>query len=145
MRAFTKPDPRLWPICAAVLLLGGATSATAETDGARGECSTAYGECMNASGGITSEMRICMAEEYRRRDADLNLAYRAALGRMQSDVAKQDLRQAQRGWLADRWDICDEEVDHSGMEGGTAALLIKDSCRLRVLSERIGWLLRQPI
>lgn len=105
--------------------------------------SPVFRQCVRDSGGVTTAMRACMASEYRRLDRALNAAYRAALRRSPGDAARARLRDGQRAWLKDRDAICRAEVERSGMAGGTGGLLIEDSCRLRLLSERTQWLASQ--
>ncbi|MDZ3832411.1 MAG: lysozyme inhibitor LprI family protein [Sphingopyxis sp.] len=102
--------------------------------------SEAYGDCIGASGGVTAAMRDCSAQEYARLDARLNASWRTTMARLSGEAAQAQLRRSQREWLRTRWAECDESVAKSGMAGGTGALLIYDSCQIRVLAQRIAWI-----
>ncbi len=126
------------------LSAAGASSLAAAADPAAGDRSPAFRQCVRGSGGVTAAMRACMADEYSRLDKALNAAYRGALRRLPNDSARSRLRAAQRTWLNNRETVCRTEVERSGMAGGTGGLLIEDSCRLRVVSERTQWLRTYP-
>lgn len=102
--------------------------------------SPAFGECIKSSGGVTVAMRDCMAQEHERLDQKLNETWRTTMARMPGDQARSRLRQLQREWIKTRWAECDEQVAQSGMGGGTADLLVYDSCQLEVIARRLSWL-----
>lgn len=102
--------------------------------------SSDFDKCISASGGVTTVMRDCAAQEYVRIDRKLNTAWRATMSRMPDDEARFRLRQLQREWIKTRWVECDEQVARSGMAGGAGGLLIHDTCKLGVIARRISWL-----
>ena len=107
--------------------------------------SPAFGECISLSGGVTAAMRDCAALEYNGLDKRLNATYRTTMARLPDDQARSRFRRLQRDWLQTRGAVCHQEVEQSGMTGGTGALLILNDCGNRVLTERIQWLERyQP-
>ncbi len=127
-----------------LLAAGTVSLSAAEPAAAEPETSPASRQCILNSGGVTAAMQDCMADEYRRFDRALGIAYRDALRRASGTSARSQLRDAQRAWLKDRWTVCSKEVEQSGMAGGSGGVLIEDSCRIRVVSERTLWLRRHP-
>jgi len=125
-------------------LLAVSASSVFAAEPAATDRSPAFRQCVRGSGGVTAAMRACMADEYRRLDKALNAAYRGALRRLPNDAARSRLRDVQRAWLNTREPLCRAEIEKSGMAGGTGGLLIEDSCRLRVVSERTQWLHAYP-
>lgn len=125
------------------LIAAGSTSLPA-AEQATADRSPKFRQCLRDSGGVTAAMQPCMADEYRRLDRALNIAYRDALRRLLGDTARSRLRDAQRSWLETRWDVCTDEVAQSGMAGGSGGQLVEGSCRLRVVSDRIDWLRAYP-
>lgn len=99
-----------------------------------------YQRCIDQSGGITATMRECAANEYRRLDRELNIVWRKTMARLSDARARERLRAAQRQWLKTRKSECDRQVADSGMNGGTGALLIADTCAISQLETRIAWL-----
>lgn len=102
--------------------------------------SVAYKTCMHGSGGVTVSMRACASREYRQLDWDLNFAYGAALTRVKTPQEKETLRRFQRGWLSWRETHCAAEGATVG--GGTASLIVSDSCHLAQIIRRTLWLER---
>lgn len=100
--------------------------------------SSAFAACADASGGVTSELRDCSAQEYRRLDGRLNRAYGAAMAR-RGPAARVALRNDQRAWLRTRWRRC----ARLRPTGGTADLLNRDGCVQSELIRRIAWLERR--
>ncbi|WP_374660410.1 lysozyme inhibitor LprI family protein [Phenylobacterium sp.] len=92
--------------------------------------SAEYNRCMDASGGVTVEMRDCNDAEYVRQDARLNAAYKAAMA-VRDESQKVALRNAQRTWIKHRDAKCQENL-----EGGTMDLLLVDSCHLSMTMKR---------
>lgn len=98
-----------------------------------------YRRCMDASGGVTANMRDCSYAESQRLDVRLNAAYRAAMTRLPNAAARARLRALQRRWLATRYRGCDRDMRR---EGGTLGLVIADGCALDEGMRRIAWLER---
>ncbi len=125
------------------LLLGSALPALAQ-QAPRPDCRTPTS---------TPEISYCLSVELKRADADLNVAYRQALGSI-ADSTELDaklrakwaetLKQAQRAWVAFRDADCGELIDYE-MQGGTglgAAMiscqLVKTKARVTELKQRYG-------
>jgi uncharacterized protein YecT (DUF1311 family) len=102
--------------------------------------SGAYRRCMDASGGVTANMRDCSHAESQRLDLRLNAAYRAAMARLPAAAARARLRALQRSWLAARYRRCDRAAREEG--GGTLGLIMMDDCALGEVTRRIVWLER---
>jgi len=99
-----------------------------------------YRACMDASGGVTSNMRDCSAAESQRIDTRLNAAYHAAMARLASAAARNRLRALERRWIATRYRLCEHEARNE--RGGTLWLIIMDACGLGEDVRRIAWLER---
>ena len=100
-----------------------------------------HNRCQQTSSGATNDIRACSYQEERRLDVRVNAAYRAAIARLPTQAAKTRLDNLQRRWLATRWNGCGSQADLY-REGGSAALLGYDWCRLREMTRRIAWLER---
>jgi uncharacterized protein YecT (DUF1311 family) len=126
-------------LLAIVLAFFVATPAAAQSDT---EISARYSrewrQCVDASGGVTVEMRDCSAAEYERQDVRLNAAYRATMARL-NRAGQTRLRTLQRAWLRDRRSRCLNPPD---AEGGTLDLILIDACFLDTTIERTIWLER---
>ena len=130
-----------------IALLSGASAAAAVPAYERFRASDAetervisddYRHCMDASGGVTANMRDCSEAEGRRLNTRLTTAYRAAMARLPTASARARLRALERRWVATRYRHCDREARSEG--GGTMALLIMDSCATDEDVRRIVWL-----
>lgn len=99
--------------------------------------SPAYSACMDQAAGVTSAMRDCAGAEYARLDKDLNAVYQRALARRDAP-ARVRLRVEERAWLKTRTAECRRRAAAEG--GGTAALLVADSCELELTGRRIDHL-----
>ena len=93
--------------------------------------------------GSQNETTFCAEQEWNAADADLNLAYQAALAylkQIDADLAKADrggvdfLRQAQRDWISFRDNACAAEA--FPMHGGSAEPMAIYACRARLTRER---------
>jgi uncharacterized protein YecT (DUF1311 family) len=104
-----------------------------------GMTSPEYDRCLEASEGITINMRDCASAEQDRLDIRLNAAYRTAMARLPNQAARNRLRDLERRWLATRWNECHREADE---ETGTMGLLMLDGCELSEMERRIVWLER---
>ncbi|MGB9208795.1 MAG: lysozyme inhibitor LprI family protein, partial [Pseudolabrys sp.] len=61
------------------------------------QTSNVYATCLDKSGGVTSAMQACIADEFERQDKRLNAAYKALIGTV-SEKRKTELRDVQRKW-----------------------------------------------
>ena len=102
------------------------------------QMSPAFRSCIKASGGVTSVMRDCMNVEYGRIDRQFTITYRKTLARLPSDRSRVALKQSQRQWIATRGASCQARARDAG--GGTASLLVADSCGLSELARRHLWM-----
>ena len=95
------------------------------------------------------EINACSEEEWRRADAALNVAYREAMARVRandgymftgdgSPAGDVLLRDAQRGWVTQRDQMCQLQV--YDMRGGSAQPGAYDHCRAEATRERTAWL-----
>jgi uncharacterized protein YecT (DUF1311 family) len=100
-----------------------------------------YRTCMDRANGITANMNDCIGVEYDRLDRRLNLAYRAAMGRLPA-ARRTALRNDERAWLGNRDAVCEAELE-AGMDNlGSLERLQLRFCALRELRRRIVWLER---
>jgi uncharacterized protein YecT (DUF1311 family) len=100
--------------------------------------SRTHRDCMRRSGGITVAMRDCASAEHGRLDAILNRTYRSVLARLPDDARRATLREYQREWIDFRDRRCRDVMAEGG--GGTASLIIGDSCHLNQTIRRTMWL-----
>ena len=95
-----------------VVCLVGLTQVCAKAE--EPQTSKAYAACLDKSGGVTSAMQACIADERERQDKRLNAAYKALIGAV-SEERKTELRSVQRKWIAFRDANCafydDPKVD----------------------------------
>ena len=98
-----------------------------------------FDRCMDASGGVTLNMRECSSVEYGRLDRRLNAVYRTAMARLPDRAARHRLRALERRWLVARQEQCDRVFTRFG---GTIEFLDYDACALDELVRRIAWLER---
>ncbi len=89
-----------------------------------------YKACLDKSGGVTVAMRDCAGAELEYQDDRLNRAYRTLRAKLKQPSAMQ-LRDEQRGWIAERDQQCAVDKD-----GGTAALVVADDCLVQTTSKR---------
>lgn len=99
--------------------------------------SSAFSDCMEASGGVTVEMRDCSSAEYERQDNALNAEYKRAMASLPAEATQNMLRMQQRAWLKSRNSSCDAKARK---ESGTLSLAIADGCYLDEVIRRTAWL-----
>jgi uncharacterized protein YecT (DUF1311 family) len=116
----------------------------ASGEGGNSSSSPKLKACIDASGGVTAEMRRCLSGEHRRLDGELNRTYKSVMRQLKSTDQKRQLIESQRVWLRLRDERCLSKVKDSGMEGGTGGDLIYDDCQLNLLRQRIEWLKKVP-
>jgi uncharacterized protein YecT (DUF1311 family) len=96
------------------------------------QTSKAYAACLDKSGGVTTAMQACIADEFERQDKRLNAAYKGLLGAV-SEKRKVKLRDIQRKWIAFLDANCSFYDDP---EGGTADRLAANECRATHTAQR---------
>ena len=87
---------------------------------------------MDKSGGVTVDMRDCMAKEIKKQDDRLNKSYRAT-GSSLSPARKKALQEAQRAWLKFRDLNC---AFYNDPDGGTVAQVATDDCFMSATARR---------
>ncbi|MDF7659599.1 lysozyme inhibitor LprI family protein [Erwiniaceae bacterium L1_54_6] len=95
--------------------------------------SSAFHECMSKSEGVTVEMRDCYEDEVSKQDARLNSNYKKYISDLPLKV-KKEFVDAQRQWIKFRDANCGAFI--SEQAGGTLALLVGDSCYLKMTANR---------
>lgn len=80
------------------------------------------------------DMNWCAAEEYRAADKVLNDEWRLTIGWAREVGLEEDLRAAQRAWIAYRDAAC--AVEAAVWEGGSMAPLIHATCMTRLTRAR---------
>lgn len=88
-------------------------------------------ECLDASGGVTTEMRSCIHQEVDLQDKRLNEVYKAFMKRLPSEQ-KESLRQAQRLWIKYR----DANCGFYFQIPGTMMQVMASDCVLRQTHDR---------
>lgn len=97
--------------------------------------SAEYQRCMGRS--LHNEKAVkCIRKEWDNLDRRLNAGYGAALAKMQTDRARQQLRAAQRRWLRERYEEC--SLENTG--GHTPYELALHQCEIDELTRRVAWL-----
>lgn len=99
----------------------------------------AYAQCERSTGGVTTAIRSCAADELRRQDARLNAAYRK-LAALLTPAERPLLVTAQRAWLVFRDKDCAFQAGREA--GGTLAAVIADGCVLEATAGRAATLER---
>lgn len=82
------------------------------------------------------DMNACAAEEYRAADAELNAVWRDTMSWAGGVSLDDELRVAQRAWIAFRDAACG--VEAAVWEGGSMAPLIHATCMTRLTRARIA-------
>ena len=124
-------------VVALLALSSAATSQTADPEvKTPSQFSQAYDTCMDQSGGVTSAMLTCSADELRRQDTRLNQAYQRTLDASRPE-RKQKLREAERAWIVYRNTSCSLLAE---FQGGTMASISVSDCILQLTAERAKWL-----
>ena len=119
-------------LSAALLATGAWWSAPAAAQSAEPQLSATYTACMEHSGGVTSAMHACIANEHTRQDQQLNRNYQALFAELPPERKKQ-LQTAQRLWLQYRDANCHFYADP---DGGTAAGIAAADCVLQMTASR---------
>jgi len=100
--------------------------------------SAEYQRCAGKS--LSNEQAVqCIQGELNHLDKTLNAEYRAAVSRMANQHSRQWLRNAQRQWLKDKDEQCDEEVRDAGP---TPFNMVWHQCTIDEVVRRIAWLRR---
>ena len=95
-----------------------------------------FKRCMDSSRGVTPAMIECDIREKARWDDRLNVAYRAIMAnRDYSERAKEQMRDAQRAWIAFRDKACVAAGDITA-EGGSMSRIVAAECLLRMTAQR---------
>lgn len=92
--------------------------------------------CLDKAGSTTAAMVDCHAQEYALWDLRLNRAYQRIMSAAEvTPAAKDQLREAQRAWIAYRDRAC---AARAGVEsgGGTLGLITAAACRLEMTAVR---------
>ena len=97
-----------------------------------------YKKCMESSGGVTGEMRECIADEQARQDKMLNDTYKVVMGSMVNNAQRIRMRDAEREWLKRTKKKCDARGAAAG--NGTAGPLVIDDCWLSETETRTLYL-----
>ncbi len=85
----------------------------------------------------TPDIADCFEDEFKRQDAALNVAWKAALQRVGPRSSAQ-LIAAERRWVAARDPFCSKASDQ--FKGGTIMPIVYSSCRVEETIRRTMWL-----
>lgn len=88
--------------------------------------------CLDNSGGVTQIMVECIKAETRIQDARLNTAYKALMGKLNSE-RKNQLQEVQRTWIKFRTSNC---AFHNNPDGGTMSRISSNDCILTMTTNR---------
>ncbi len=102
-----------------------AVSAMAKATGFTEQEIREHGET-GCDSGVQLHMTICALYHYYEKDVALNAAYQALMRRLQQPSAREELRKAQRAWLAYRDAQC--RFDTSAWQGGTLRPMLNANC-----------------
>ncbi|MGD9947024.1 MAG: lysozyme inhibitor LprI family protein [Desulfobulbus sp.] len=91
-----------------------------------------YSFCLDAAGGVTMSMIDCIHQETERQDLRLNKAYKMVMETLTPE-RKNELKKAQRAWIAFRDGNCQFYADP---EGGSIAGISANDCYLRATASR---------
>lgn len=129
-----KTDPRrelrmqrVLAACSVAVAVALANVAHAEEPNAN--YSSAYRDCMAKSGEADPAIRECNSAELERLDRALNTVYGKLSAKVQEASRKENLRKAERAWMAFRDSQCGFEA--SAEAGGSLALIIMGECTMR--------------
>jgi len=89
-----------------------------------------FDKCVDGSEGVTLTLNNCIGAEYDFQDRRLNVAYRLLRQKLPAS-ASTTLRDEERAWIASRDKDCEPDP-----QGGTAAMLDANQCRLNKTVER---------
>jgi Uncharacterized protein conserved in bacteria len=81
-----------------------------------------YRHCLDATGGVTPDMKACMSAEFDFQDKRLNAVYKRLMATL-SGEGKASLRTEEREWIRSKQSKCDE-----GTEPGQADELVAYDC-----------------
>ena len=95
--------------------------------------SSQYENCVKGAGGATFPTSVCITEEHKRWDAELNQQYRAIRGKLQ-DARRNGFDAAQIAWVSYRDANC---AFYNNPDGGTIARLEANSCMLEMTARRV--------
>lgn len=95
--------------------------------------SSQYDQCMDASNGVTYEMKECMNSEFQYQDRKLNKLYKKLMNSLSND-RKNELREVQRLWIAYTEKNCDF---YDVPDGGSLEKLSAQSCMLSSTAARV--------
>ena len=98
-----------------------------------------HNPCKNAL--TMSEMRDCASKEYEKADAELNKVYKELMERLESEVAKNNLKESEQIWINFRDSNCKFKSDYE--EGGTLPRLEYVICRTDMTKGRSKELLEE--
>mgnify|MGYP006291827851 CR=1 FL=1 len=96
------------------------------------ELSKQFSACMDKSGGVTLNMRDCIADETKRQDVRLNRAYKEFMGQI-SPTRRKQLQDAQILWIKYRDANC---TFYANPDGGTLALVESSRCGMTMTASR---------
>lgn len=144
LRSTGQIKRRVIAILSVTLFTAGLSQPALSASTGKVSASPALDACISRSGGVTSDMRACLASEYGRLDANLNKTYKKIMGQLRTNDLRTRLVHSQRVWIWRRDDQCRSKVEASGMRGGTGADLIYDDCRNEMVRDRIIWLNKVP-
>ena len=117
-----------WPtaVLALILAASGGGGALARAEGPA--YTPAYGRCLDRPEAQSTMGTIeCIGVEFQVQDARLNRAYADAMGRMTTQDQKDNLRAAQRAWIAYRDADC---LSRASPEWGSLSRVDAANCRL---------------
>ncbi len=122
---------RRWALALAAAIAALPALAGAQT--AEPRYSGQYQECMKGAQGATAPTVVCITEEYRRWDAELNRQYRAIRGKL-ADARRNGFDAAQIAWVNYRDANC---AFYNNPDGGTLARIDANSCMLEMTARRV--------
>lgn len=100
--------------------------------------------CISRSQGVTSAMQSCQSREYDRLDRTLNKTYKKVMAQLRTRDLRTRLVQSQRVWIWRRDEDCKAKIKSSAVYGGSAAELMYQDCRIKLVRDRIEWLTKVP-
>ncbi|KJV36473.1 hypothetical protein VI08_04785 [Luteibacter yeojuensis] len=112
--------------CAIVLATACVGGAVAAEPGLR----PAYQQCIDATGGVTPDIKKCMSAEYAFQDRRLNNTYRTLMASLHGDAVVA-LRAEERAWIKEKEAKCD-----AGREPGQADELAAYDCSVTQTAKR---------
>ena len=127
-----------------ILLLANLSSTPVGLQTAASAASTDFHSCIARSKGVTSEMQSCQWSEYAELDRALNRTYKNVMAQLGTKKLRERLVQSQRVWIWRRDEGCKTKIQASPINGGSAADLVLQDCRINMVRERIQWLKKVP-